>query len=71
MDDKRGGDKHGGPGDPDGVREWLLQLERRVSELEHERALTLRRRRRMFWYIALMAIAYLLMTTYILNLAGT
>ena len=64
MEDKRGGD-------PEGVREWLVQLERRVSELERERTLTLRRRRRMFWYIAVMVILYLLMTTYVLNLAGS
>ena len=49
------------PPGPDGTREWLLQLERRVSDLERERALAEKRRRRSFWYIATVVVLYALL----------
>ena len=45
----------------EGVREWLLQLERRVSELERAGALAERRRRRGFWVMAVVVVVYVLL----------
>ena len=45
----------------DGMREWLMQLERRVTEIESENARARLRRRRAFWYFSIMVIAYLLL----------
>ena len=45
----------------DGVREWLLQLERRVTELERAGVLAERRRRRGFWVMAAAVVVYLLL----------
>ena len=46
---------------PDGVREWLLQLERRVSELERAGAQAERRRRRGFWAMAVVVVVYVVL----------
>jgi len=51
-------EKREGADMPAGVREWLLQLERRVSELEHERVLARRRRLRGFVYLLVVLVAY-------------
>ncbi|MEQ1891098.1 MAG: hypothetical protein ABL998_01035 [Planctomycetota bacterium] len=47
--------------DPDGTREWLQQLERRVVELERIHAAAERRRRRSFWFMAVAVIVYVLL----------
>lgn len=57
-------------GTPDSTREWLLQLERRVTEIERENARARRRRRRSFWYFAVVVILYLLVMYYVSNVAG-
>ncbi len=44
----------------EGLREWLLQLEHRLSDLERESERARRRRRRMFWYFIVMLAVYLL-----------
>ena len=49
------------PPDPDGTREWLLQLERRVAELERIHAAAERRRRRSFWFMAVAVVLYVLL----------
>ena len=45
---------------PDGTREWLLQLERRVAELERARTDGARSRRRTFWLLAVVVVLYVL-----------
>jgi len=52
----------------DGVREWLLQLERRVSELEHAATQAERRRRRGFWIMAAVVIVYVLLVSAVTDL---
>ena len=55
-------------GRPDGTREWLLQLERRVSELERAQRDVLTRRRRGFLYLALAGVVYLVFMYWMTNL---
>lgn len=45
----------------DPTREWLLALERRVSELERARLDEERRRRRSFWLMAAAVVLYVLL----------
>lgn len=49
------------PPGPEGVREWLLALERRVAELERIHAAAERRRRRSFWLMAVAVVLYVLL----------
>jgi len=52
--------REGGPAKPDAIREWLLQLERRVDELEREAAKRERARRRSLLYFLLAGVLYVL-----------
>ena len=45
----------------DPTREWLLALERRVSELERVRLVDERRRRRSLWLMAVAVVLYVLL----------
>ncbi len=45
----------------DPTREWLLALERLVSELERAQELAERRRRRSFWLMAVAVVLYVLL----------
>lgn len=47
-------------GKPDSTREWLLQLERRVTELENAAAKKERARRRSRMFLLLGAVLYIL-----------
>ena len=47
-------------GNPDGTREWLLQLERRVTELQREAAKKERTRRRSLLFMLLAGVLYVL-----------
>lgn len=49
------------PSGADPTREWLLALERRVSELERARLAEERRRRRSFWLMAVAVVLYVLL----------
>jgi len=49
------------PSGADPTREWLLALERRVSELERAQVAGERRRRRSFWLMAVAVILYMLL----------
>jgi hypothetical protein len=49
------------PPGPDGTREWLLSLERRVSELESIHAAAERRRRRSLVFITIGVVLYVLL----------
>jgi hypothetical protein len=53
---------------PDGVREWLLQLERRVTELERAGARAERRRRHGFWVMVVVVVAYVLLLSTVTDL---
>lgn len=45
----------------DPTREWLLTLERRVTELERARLAEERRRRRSLWFMAVAVVLYVLL----------
>lgn len=49
------------PSGADPTREWLLALERRVSELERVRLVDERRRRRSLWLMAVAVVLYVLL----------
>ena len=53
-------EKEHAAGKPDSTREWLLQLERRVTELEHEAAKAHRTRRRSVFFLLLAGVLYVL-----------
>ena len=54
MEEKR----EDGAAKPDATREWLLQLERRVSELENAAARAEKARRRSLLYFLLAGVLY-------------
>jgi len=56
-------------GRPDATREWLLQLERRVDELERLAAKQARNRRRSFLFMALAGVLYILVLYWEMNQA--
>jgi hypothetical protein len=60
-------EKQESPGKPDGTREWLLQLERRVSELERAAAKAERARRRSLVYFILAGVLYVVVVTWGMN----
>jgi cell division septal protein FtsQ len=54
-------------GKPDGTREWLLQLERRVTELERAAAQKERTRRRSLFFMLLAGVLYVLVVYWQMN----
>ena len=54
------GEKPGGAASLEGMRDWLLTLEKRVTELEREQGLARRRRRRGFWAFVILLVLYAL-----------
>jgi len=56
-------------GRPDATREWLLQLERRVDELERLAEKQARNRRRSFLFMALAGVLYILVLYWEMNQA--
>lgn len=54
-------------GKPDGTREWLLQLERRVTELEREAAKKERGRRRSLVLMLVAGVLYVLVVYWQMN----
>ena len=63
MDENR----EGGAGKPDGTREWLLQLERRVTELERAAEKAQRTRRRSVLFMLLAGVLYVLVVYWEMN----
>ncbi len=53
------------PKDLAGLREWVVQLERRVAELEQVERVAQRRRRRSLWMFALVGVLYLVLFSYL------
>ena len=54
----------------EGLRDWLLVLEQRVTELEREQQLARRRRRRGFWAFVIVMVLYALVLNYEMNALG-
>lgn len=53
------------PKDQAALREWLVQLDRRVGELEQAERQARRRRQRSLWLFAIVGVLYLLLFTYL------
>ncbi len=53
------------PKDQAALREWLVQLDRRVAELEQAERQARRRRQRSLWLFAIVGVLYLLLFTYL------
>jgi hypothetical protein len=62
-------EKEHAAGQPDSTREWLLQLERRVTELEHVAAKKERARRRSLLFMLLAGVLYVVVVYWEMNQA--